>query len=72
MKMVSDCWEGLNAEDLIEKMFERTDADGVLYMPSFFTGDNDDRESLRCVMSWDRLCPRNRRRLFGRKEQSSE
>ena len=53
MKMVSDCWEGLNAEDLIEKMFERTDADGVLYMPSFFTGDNDDRESLRCVMSWE-------------------
>ena len=53
MKMVSDCWEGLNAEDLIEKMFERTDADSVLYMPSFFTGDDDDRESLRCVMCWE-------------------
>ena len=30
-------WENLTPEDLIEKMFERTDADGVLYMPSFFT-----------------------------------
>lgn len=46
-------WEDLTPEDLIEKMFERTDADGVLYMPSFFTEEHGDRASLRCVMSWE-------------------
>ena len=46
-------WENLTPEDLIEKMFERTDADGVLYMPSFFTEEHGDRASLRCVMSWE-------------------
>ena len=47
-------WENLTPEDLIEKMFERTDADGVLYMPSFFTGrDSEEAESLRCVMRWE-------------------
>ena len=49
-----DVWSGLTPEDLIEKMFERTDADGVLYMPSFFTGEPPEKEeSLRCVMNWE-------------------
>ena len=49
-----DVWSNLSPEDLIEKMFERTDADGVLYMPSFFTGETlDKEESLRCVMNWE-------------------
>ena len=49
-----DVWSGLTPEDLIEKMFERTDADGVLYMPSFFTGETlDKEESLRCLMNWE-------------------
>lgn len=47
-------WEDLTPEDLIEKMFERTDADGVLYMPSFFSGgDPEEVDSLRCVMCWE-------------------
>ena len=49
-----DVWADLTPEDLIEKMYERTDADGVLYMPSFFTVDkHEDEESLRCVMNWE-------------------
>ena len=49
-----DVWSNLSPEDLIEKMFERTDADGVLYMPSFFTGETPEKEeSLRCVMNWE-------------------
>ena len=53
-----DVWSGLTPEDLIEKMFERTDADGVLYMPSFhlpsyFSDEHQDEISLRCVMGWE-------------------
>ena len=50
----ADVWKGLTSEDLIEKMYERTDADGVLYMQSFFTGGDPEKiESLRCVMGWE-------------------
>ena len=53
-----DVWAGLSAEDLIEKMFERTDADGVLYMPSYylpayFSDEHHESISLRCVMRWE-------------------
>ena len=53
-----DVWDNLSSEDLIEKMFERTDADGILYMPSFhlpsfFSDEHQDEVSLRCVMSWE-------------------
>lgn len=47
-----DIWKDLTADDLIKKMFERTDADGLLYMPSFFMQTGDEEESLRCGMSW--------------------
>ena len=47
-----DVWKDLTADDLIKKMFERTDADGLLYMPSFFMQTGDEEESLRCGMSW--------------------
>ena len=54
MGRIIDVWSGLTPEDLIEKMFERTDADGVLYMPSFFTGETPEKEeSLRCIMNWE-------------------
>ena len=54
MSKKGDVWKGLTPEDLIEKMYERTDADGVLYMQSFFTGgDPEEIESLRCVMGWE-------------------
>ena len=54
MGRIIDVWSGLTPVDLIEKMFERTDADGVLYMPSFFTGETPEKEeSLRCVMNWE-------------------
>ena len=29
-------WESLSAEELIEQMYAHTDADGTLYMQSFF------------------------------------
>ena len=53
-----DVWDDLTPEDLIEKMFERTDADGVLYMPSFhlpsyFSDEHQNEVSLRCVMNWE-------------------
>ena len=55
MSSHADVWDGLTPEDLIEKMFERTDADGVLYMRSFFPGSlySMEDESLRCVMRWE-------------------
>ena len=58
MSKKADVWADLTPEDLIEKMFERTDADGVLYMPSFFlpsffSDEHRDEISLRCVMGWE-------------------
>ena len=45
-------WKKLTAEELIEKMFERTGGDGVLVMPSVFADDQEEAETLRCVMDW--------------------
>ena len=50
-----EVWEKLSAEELIEKMFERTDADGVLLLPAFFADEQEEAETLRCVM--DRKTP---------------
>ena len=46
-------WESLSAEELIEQMFAHTDADGTLYMQSFFyTRDDAEENSLRCKLHW--------------------
>lgn len=47
-----EVWEKLSPEALIEAMFERTDADGVLLLPVFFADEQEDAETLRCVMDW--------------------
>ena len=60
MNNKADVWADLTPSDLIERMYERTNADGVLYVPSFFTDEDFEGEkSLRCVMGWekpDRSC----------------
>ena len=47
-----EVWEKLSPEKLIETMFERTGDDGVLLLPAFFADEQEDAETLRCVMDW--------------------
>lgn len=55
MNNKADVWAELTPADLIERMYERTNADGVLYVPSFFTDEDFEGEkSLRCVMGWEK------------------
>lgn len=47
-----DVWKDLFAADLIEKMFERTDDDGVLVLPAFFGDEEEEADTLHCLMDW--------------------
>lgn len=55
MNNKADVWAELTPADLIERMYERTNADGVLYVPYFFTDEDFEGEkSLRCFMGWEK------------------